>query len=319
MLTIDLLGSNEFCLPTAELLLANGYTLRCVTTRPPKTHQSRNEPVSALATFARAHQLPLNEVRTKHELEVLYTSEWSVPDALVVASFGIIIPNSLLALPAFGALNIHPSLLPQFRGPSPIQTAILNNEHTTGVSIILLDAQMDHGPILAQESSIIAPNETSETLKTRLAQQGAQVLQTILPQWFKKELIPHPQDDTLATFTKKIEKEDGRIDWTAPASTIERTSRAYTPWPGAWSTLVPSAGQTPELIKLYDASIVNERVDNKKTPGSILGVTSSGELIVQTGSATVTSFGSIQRPGRKKMSITAFVQGYPQITSSVFV
>lgn len=318
MQTIDIYGSSLFCIPAAELLLNAGYALRIVTTVPPSTHKSRTPVITALKEFATIHKLPIAEIQTRNNLLNLYT-QWAPPECAVVASFGRILPPALLRIPKKHFLNIHPSLLPLHRGPSPVQSTIINGDTVTGSTIIVLDTQVDHGPILTQEVTEIGEGETAEALKARLAQLGAKLILNILPQWLEGTLRPQSQDDALATFSTKISKEDGRIDWSSPAITIERQWRAYTPWPGIWTTLTMKPNQPPEIIKLYDAALSTITTSSHTPVGSILEVTPSGTVLVQAGEDTVVSFKSIQRPGRNKMSIPAFVQGFPQILTSMFI
>lgn len=306
--TIDLYGSNAFCIPTAEALLAKGYVVRCVTTRLPAKHKSRTEISSPLAEFAASHTLLLKEVRTKKDLEEMYR-QWMAPDAIVVASFGILIPPSLLTLPKHGVLNIHPSLLPKYRGPSPIQTAILSGDDTTGVTIILLDDQMDHGPILLQEPTNILPTDTTSSLKERLAKQGADLLMKAIEQLGHGTITAVAQNDVEATFTKKIAKEDGRIQWSDAAKSIDRKSRAYDLWPGLWTTW------NKRIVKLFDCSIVSSNSIEK--PGTVLGM-NDGVLRIQCAANTAIGVRQIQIEGKKRMDVQSFIQGSSTVLKAIF-
>lgn len=155
----------------------------------------------------------------------------------VVAYYGAIIPQEIIDLFPKGILNIHPSLLPKYRGPSPVASAILNGDETTGVTIFRIDEEMDHGPILAQEQLPVYSNDTRDTLLTRLFSAGAELLTGILPDYLSGQLTPTPQNHAQATYTKMITKEDGRIDWNASDVEIERQIRALTPWPGTWAKI----------------------------------------------------------------------------------
>lgn len=159
------------------------------------------------------------------------------PTVGVVVAYGELIPKRLLDLPPRGFLNVHPSLLPRYRGASPIQAVLLNGDPVTGVSIIVLTPELDAGPIVRQVAIPVEPTDTSVTLGERLARCAAEVLPDTVRQWVDERLEAMPQDESRATYTKPIRKEDGRIDWSLPAERIERMVRAYQPWPGAWSTL----------------------------------------------------------------------------------
>lgn len=168
-------------------------------------------------------------------------------DLLVVGFYGKILPKEVLQKPKFGALNVHPSLLPKYRGSSPVQNTILNGDTKTGVTIIQMDEQVDHGPILAtREFSIFNPpaggqfsngmgKPTTPELEKILWAMGGDLLLETIPRWVKGEIAPQEQDHRKATYTKKLKREDGRIDWTKPIEYIERQVRAYYPWPGAFT------------------------------------------------------------------------------------
>lgn len=154
------------------------------------------------------------------------------PDLIVVVAYGQILPQAILDIPAHGCINVHTSLLPRWRGASPIQSAILAGDCETGVTTMYMDAQMDHGDIILQRREPIRPDDTSATLHDRLAQLGAALLAETVQ---LHERPRHRQDETQATYARKFTKEDGRIDWTKPAVEIERQVRAFNPWPGAFT------------------------------------------------------------------------------------
>jgi methionyl-tRNA formyltransferase len=179
---------------------------------------------------------PVKIVAQKHGIIVRENLEGSKPDLIVLAAYGKILPKDILDIPKKGALNVHPSLLPKYRGPSPVQATILQGEKTTGVSIILMDEEIDHGPIVAN-SKFQIPNSkiVYPELHDKLAEIGADLFIKTIPEWIEGKIEPKPQDHAKATFTKKISKEDGRIDWTKPAEYIERQVRAFYPWPSAFT------------------------------------------------------------------------------------
>ena len=155
----------------------------------------------------------------------------------ILASYCEILKKEILEKPKHGILNIHPSLLPQYRGPSPVQTAILNNDQENGVTIFKMDEKIDHGPILAQFKEEIRPEETAESLYQRLFLAGAKVLTTILPAYLEGKIELRKQDDSQSTFTKKFNREDGKINWQEKPAKIERKIRAFYPWPGTWTEI----------------------------------------------------------------------------------
>ena len=162
-------------------------------------------------------------------------SEIPKADIFVIASYGKILKPDILSRARLGVLNVHPALLPKYRGPSPVQAALLAGAHETGVTIMLTDEKVDHGPILAQEKIVIDPDDTSESLMKKLFQAGAELLIDMLPRWIEGTLVAQEQHHPKATYTKLIKKEDGKINWSESSEVIERKIRAYTPWPSAWT------------------------------------------------------------------------------------
>ncbi len=226
------------------------------------------------------------------------------PDLVIVASYGKIIPKKILEIPKYDCLNIHPSLLPKYRGPSPIQTTILNGDKKTGVTIILMDEKIDHGPILAQQEWEIPnpksqiPNKsqipinkiTYDELNKKLAEFGVKLLIEIIPRWINNEIKPKPQDELKATYTKILKREDGKIDWSKPSQEIERQIRAFNPWPGAF-TFIKHKGKALR-IKILEADISKEN-----------------KLIIK----------KLQPEGKKPMTFEEFQRGYHFNTSKNFL
>lgn len=158
------------------------------------------------------------------------------PDLIVVAAYGQILPKEILKIPKYGSLNIHPSLLPKYRGPSPIQTTILNGDKETGVTIILMDEKIDHGKIISNIQYPISNKKiTYPELSQKLAELGVKLLIDTIPRWINDEITAQSQDDSKATYTKTLKKEDGKINWEKSAKETERQIRAFNPWPGAFT------------------------------------------------------------------------------------
>jgi len=180
----------------------------------------------------------------------------------ILAGYGKILPLEIINLPQFGSLNIHPSLLPKYRGASPVQFTILNNDKITGISIILMDEKMDHGPIVAQEKIKINPQSiTAPELSSKLAYLSAKTLLKTIPLWLNKKITPIPQKDSQATYTKIIQKKHGEINWNNSAEFIERMTRAFTPWPSAYTKW------DNKIIKILKAKVVKNQI-KKITPNS---------------------------------------------------
>ncbi|MEK7197965.1 MAG: methionyl-tRNA formyltransferase [Patescibacteria group bacterium] len=173
----------------------------------------------------------------KESIEILVSRLKNLkPDLAIIAAYGKILPKEVLEIPKHGFINIHGSILPKYRGPSPIQYAILNGDKETGVTIMKIDEKMDHGPILGKSKIRISKSETYESLSKKLAELGAELLIKILPNYISGKIKLVPQNHSKATYTKIIKKEDGKIDWKKSADEIERMTRGYYPWPSAWTT-----------------------------------------------------------------------------------
>ncbi len=205
------------------------------------------------------------------------------PDLIVVVAYGQILPKAILEIPPRGCINVHASLLPRWRGASPIQHAILAGDRQTGVTTMFMNERMDAGDIILQRAEPIRPNDTAGSLHDRLAALGAELLVETLASDFPRR----PQDESQATYARKLTKEDGRIDWTKPATEIERQIRAMNPWPGAFTTL----GQTP--VKIWKAELA-------PAPGPGVYPTGDGFLRIL----------ELQPAGGKPMSFEAFARGH---------
>ena len=232
------------------------------------------------------------------------------PDLFIVAAYGLILPLEILNIPHNGCINIHPSLLPKYRGASPIQQTILNGDKKTGTTLILMDEKMDHGPILAQrelESQILISKITYHELSTKLAILSANLLIDTLPKFLEKKIKPMRQNHKKATFVKRINKEDGKIDWTKSAIEIERMTRAYHPWPGTYTNL------TTKKLKIINVEILE--INHKKQPGTMFVVESKIPAVACGKNALILK--EIQLAGKNIITGEEFINGYPQLFSSV--
>ncbi|MBM2818135.1 MAG: Methionyl-tRNA formyltransferase [Parcubacteria group bacterium] len=286
-------GTSELSVKILDKLIENGYVPSLVITAPdkPKGRKMIMTP-SPVKVFAQAHNLKIAQPHSLSAYNLppttynLPLSTYNLPPTtyhlLIVASYGKIIPKSILDIPKFGTLNVHPSLLPKFRGPSPIQSFILSEEEKTGVTIMLMDEQVDHGAILAQRNLEVSPpfgGETSKSLNAKqleekLAEMGGQMLVDVIPKWISGEIRPQEQDHSQATFTKKIIKEDGLVDLEKDSpENIYRKFLAFQPWPGIYyftkkngKPLSPktSASQGKFRVIITDMEIEGNRLKIKK-------------------------------------------------------
>jgi methionyl-tRNA formyltransferase len=221
------------------------------------------------------------------------------PDVIVVAAFGKLLPQQVLDIPPFGCLNVHPSLLPRHRGASPIPAAILAGDEESGISIMLMDAGLDTGPVLAQRAIPIEAQDTTETLSAKLARLGAEFLEQTLPQWLSKSLLPQSQDERSATYTSPISKDAGEIDWRLSATELSRQVRAFYPWPGCYTR------RRGKLLRVLEAIPIptGEGVE----PGRVISP-GEGGVDVGTGDGILRLL-RVQLEGRRAMRVEEFLRG----------
>jgi methionyl-tRNA formyltransferase len=222
------------------------------------------------------------------------------PELMVVVGYGQIIPQAVIDIPAHGILNVHASLLPKYRGAAPIQWAIANGETKTGVTIMRIDAGLDTGDILAQASTTIGPEETAPELSKRLSDSGAELLVESIKHIENGAAVYKPQDNSSATYAAVLKKEDGKIDWSLPASAIHNRMRGFMPWPGAYTGF---RGQT---LRIYAASPLATQAGGE--PGTL--ETEKRKLRVICGHGSALELKEIQLEGKKRMGVDAFLNGY---------
>lgn len=291
------LGSPAFAEPSLRALASQGYQILGVLTKPdrPAGRGGRPRPpevkTAALELGLQVFQPErLRDEKLQDRLRALE------PDVFVVAAYGKILPQAVLDIPAKGSLNVHASLLPRWRGASPIDSAILVGDTETGVTIMEVVMQMDAGPIVAQARTRILPDDTTGTLEPRLAELGANLLIQALPRWLDGTLVPEPQDEALVTMCSLIRKEDGHLRASLTAAEAERAVRAYSPWPGAY---VIYRG---ERLGIWRASVR----DGSVSPGTIVVVDRRPAIGFSQGLLVLHE---VQRPGSKRLRGEDFLNG----------
>ena len=271
---------------------------------------------SPVKQFAQAQGLSVIQPdRLRKEPDAIDVLRMWAPDVIVVAAYGQILPRAVLEIPTFGCVNVHASLLPAYRGASPISAALLDGLDETGVTIMLMDEGMDTGPMLAQARLPIQPDDTTASLSERLAELGAELLARTLPGWLAGEIAPVPQDQLPGqpSVCRLVKKQDGRIDWSLPAAQIERMIRAYTPWPGAFTTW---QGQN---FKLWQADVLAGTPQPGTTqpesapPGCV--VEKDGQIAVGTGDGLL-ALRQVQPAGKRRMEIDSFRNGAPDFVGA---
>jgi len=302
-------GTPSFALPTLQTLFERSDEVVAVVTQPDREKGRGRKivfsPVKELAL--RYHLTPLQPERVKEEpfQEALRGLQ---PDLIVVVAFGQILPKSILKIPKYGAINVHASLLPKYRGAAPIARAILNGEKITGITTMVMDEGMDTGDILLQVETPIKIEETCETLHDRLASLGAQLLRETLEKIKAGNIRPIPQDHSKATYAPPLKKEDGHIDWKKGANEIDRQVRAFNPWPGAFTKL------DDQWLKIYKGEVRERTLTGKA--GTVVWV-GSDFIEVETGKDSF-RIKEVQLEGRRRMAIRNFLSGHSIPVGTVF-
>lgn len=354
-LKIAFLGTPEFAVLILEKLAQSPYkpvAVFCAPDKPVGRKQILTPP--PIKIVAQKYNIPVWQPANSHELvQQLKTINYQL---IVSAAYGIILPKEILNTPKYGCLNIHPSLLPKYRGASPVQAAILNGDEETGVTIFKMTEKVDAGPIVAQKKlnlTVLAsaavppwrdggakqsrPETTSHGIATSrlggtrndklttpelseiLSYLSADLLLEILPDWLAGKIQPKPQDNSRATYTKTIKKEDGLINWQKSAQEIKRQIRAYQPWPGAFTKLKmknarsASLGEAGEKLKIIEADILEKNTSKKI--GEVFLI-DNNELAVQTGEDALI-IKKLQREGGKPMAAAEFLRGHRDIVGKI--
>jgi len=303
-------GTPEFAVPTLRKLLVEKFPVQAVVTQPDRA-RGRGQKVSAA---------PVKEVALEHGLHVYQPEkmrsesarqffERARPDAVAIIAYGQIIPADLLAIPKYGWINLHASLLPKYRGAAPVQWAIVNGESATGVTTMRIDPGMDTGPILLQQEVEIAPGDTAGTLAGRLSALGADLMVRTLRGLEAGTIIERPQENALATYAPRIKKDEGRIDWNLKAEQIHNRIRGFAPWPGAFTSF---RGQLCHLWRSWsEAGPLRAH-----PPGTIF--VESGRLMVTCGGQTPLRVDELQLENRKRISALDFMNGMKLLTGEKF-
>jgi len=294
-------GSPAIALVSLKRIIEEGHRIELVISQPDKpTGRGKKLIPTPLKRFAQDLNIPVYQpVKIRKDQIALEKIKKINPDLNVVVAYGQIIPSSIIFLPKYNSINVHFSLLPKYRGASPIQWALLNGERKTGVTIFELNERMDEGDILAKEEVDIHPEEGASELEARLAQKGAELLVKTIAKIGK--IKPQKQDHSQATYAPRIKKEDGRIKWEKNAIFIERLVKAYTPWPSAYTFL---ADRRIKILKGKKEAFKGQ----SSSPGEILEVKKKG-IEVCCGDASVFLIENLQPENKKPMSAYSFSLG----------
>jgi len=303
------MGTPDFAVPSLEALHRSDHRVTLVVTQPDRPKGRGRKLVAP----------PVKEVALKHGYECLQPTSFAdpevekvldvlQPDLFVVIALGHILPEKILKIPRLGAVNVHASLLPRYRGPAPIHWAIINREHETGVTTMLMEKGMDTGAILLSARTPIGPEDTTAHLQDRLAGLGAEVLIETLSQMAAETLTPRPQDHALATYAPLLKKADGHIQWQTPAECIEAFIRGMSPWPGAFTFA------DEKRLRIFKAEALPAKSD--APPGTVVPGFPD-ELRIATGEGILAVL-EIQGASGKRLAIRDYLRGHAIAVGSVF-
>ncbi|HOW64361.1 MAG TPA: methionyl-tRNA formyltransferase [Candidatus Paceibacterota bacterium] len=304
-LRIVFMGTADLACPVLEALAkVPEYQMLAVVTQPdrPKGRDLQLSPPPVKVTAQKYGWTVYQPIRLRAEESIRTIAGWE-PDLIVVAAYGQILPPAILSLPQYGCLNVHASLLPRYRGASPIQWAILNGDPESGVTIMKIDEGLDTGPMLKWETTPIRPDDNAQTLHDRLADLGGRLLLQTIPEYVAGRLPLISQSAEGATYARKITKEDGRINWSLPAGEIACRIRAFNPWPGSFSFVPGPSGLV--MIKFWEAEVVEAA---EAPAGQVIRSDPEG-LVVGCGLGAL-RFLELQREGKRRMKIKEFLAGF---------
>ncbi len=302
------MGSPRFAVPPLQRLL-DDYEVAAVYTQPDRpAGRGRGLASSPVKKVALARGLEVVQPASLKEAGVVEQLKAFKSDVIVVAAFGQILPKAVLALPRLGCLNVHPSLLPKFRGASPVASAILAGEIFSGVSIMVMDEGLDTGPVLARAQVAVSPRDTTGSLTAKLAWLGARLLGEVLLGWARGELTPQPQDEAEASYSSAITKEEAEVDWRLPALDIWRRVRAFTPWPGYYTRW------GGKRLKIIEAAPLPPEKTSKV--GQVMELASKEAFGVATGDGVLAVL-RVQLEGKQVLSAADFLRGQRDFIGAV--
>lgn len=304
MANIVFMGTPDFAVPTLKALIEHHDVIGVVTQPDRPAGRGGKVRLSPIKEVALEHDIPIFQpVRIRKAEAIEELRQWEA-DAYVVAAFGQILPQSLLDIPQYGSINVHASLLPRWRGAAPIHAAIRAGDEETGITIMVMDAGLDTGPMLSKRAIPIAADETGQSLHDKLAILGGELLIETLPTYFSGELQPQPQPETGITYSPQIKKEEGNINWEDDAQAIERLVRAFTPWPGTFTQW------NSTQLKIH----AGEVAEGALAVGQVGEL--EGRIAIGTGHGIFLPT-VVQLAGKKRTDIDSFINGYPDFVGAI--
>ena len=316
MVKIAFFGTPAFAVPTLQRLLASAHPVVAAVTQPDRPRgRGRRVSESPVKQVAKAGGLPVLQPERMKDPAFMEALAALAPDLGVVAAYGRMLPDALLALPRLGMINVHASLLPKYRGAAPIHRAVMAGESETGVTIIRLVREMDAGPMLRRAGVPIGPDDTSEALDRTLAELGAAVLMEAVDDLDRGHAVETAQDHALATFAPRLTREDGAIDWTRPARAVHDQVRGLHPWPRASCHLGGARYLIHRTGVAESSSSSPEHAPAR--PGQVIEAT-GGRLVVAAGGGTAVAILEIQPEGGRPLPVRAFLAGRRVVPGAIF-
>ena len=302
-------GTPDFAATVLAALLETKHELACVYTQPDRpAGRGRKLKASPVKILAERSGIPVRQPASLRPPEVRQTLAALEPEVMVVAAYGLLLPAEILTTPTNGCINVHASLLPRWRGAAPIQRAILAGDRETGVSIMQMDEGLDTGNVLRTIRCEVSRDDTAGSLHDRLARLGAETLLETLESVSEGRLRPVPQEEALATYAPRIEKQEARLDWRLDAEFLERQVRAFNPWPVTFTELPDAAGSTGTRLRVWRARVGLDEAAST-TPGSVVFTRADG-IGVATGRGVLV-LDEVQVPGSRVMSVADFLNARP--------
>jgi len=298
-LRIIFMGTPDFSVPVLKSLIKAGHDIVCVYSQPPRpAGRGQKERLSPVHGFADAQGLQVRNPKSfnYHDCQAEFAALNA--DVAVVVAYGLILPKAALDAPKLGCINIHASLLPRWRGAAPLQRAIQAGDKKSGVTIMQMDVGLDTGDVLSVRGIEFEADITASQLHDRLSAMGADLIVSTLDDLVLGKVTPTPQPEEGVTYASKLEKSEGRIDWSQSALTIDRLIRAFTPWPGVWFE------HSGERFKVFAADVLDQSAND--APGTLVG----DQLQVACGEGVV-QITELQRPGKKRAAVADVLRGYP--------
>jgi methionyl-tRNA formyltransferase len=300
------MGTPQFAVPSLAKLIEHFEVVGVVTQPDAPAGRGKQLTAAAVKQFAAARGLPVLQPESLKPAAVVAQLQSFNADCIVVAAFGQILRTNVLDLPRFGCINVHGSLLPRWRGASPVSAAIAAGDTVTGITIMRMDAGLDSGPLLSKRAEPIRPDDTTGSLLERLSHLGAALLVETLPKYFAGEITPEAQDERLVTLCRQIKKEAGKLDWRKSAISLERHVRAMQPWPGAFT------GLRGKLLKVLVCRVAAD--DFADEPGTVYA--NQRGVFVRCGEGAL-ELVEVQPEGKKRMPAVDFARGHVGLDGSV--